>query len=340
MHFDSESDLLDLLTQPSEALIEFIATVDGPLVVLGAGGKMGPTLCVRAQRAARAASSSVQVIAVSRFSDKQLQAWLESEGVKTIACDLMDREMLKHLPDAQHVIYLVGMKFGTQDNPALTWAVNALIPDYICDRYREAQLVALSTGNVYPMTSIHEGGSIESDALIPLGEYANACVARERIFEYKTQQYDLAVVSVRLNYAIDLRYGILVDLAQKILAGNPVDLTMGYFNCIWQGDANDMILRTLPLATSPASALNLTGKEILSVRETALKLGQLMGKPVTFTGKESTTALLNNSTKAHQLLNQPLISIDQMLQWTATWVQSGNPLLNKPTHFQVRDGKY
>ena len=336
----SESDLLDHLTQPSEALVEFMATLDGPLVVLGAGGKMGPTLCVRAQRAVKAASSSTQVIAISRFSDKKQQAWLKSEGVKTIPCDLMDREAVRKLPEAWHVIYLVGMKFGTQANPALTWAVNALIPDYVCDRYKAAQIVALSTGNVYPLSRVAHAGSVESDALVPLGEYANACVARERIFEYKAQQHELAVVSIRLNYAIDLRYGILVDLAQKILTGNPVDLTMGYFNCIWQGDANDMILRSLPFATTPASALNLTGLEIHSVRETAQKLGHLMNKPVKFTGAESDTALLNNSTKAHQLLGHHPVSMDQMLQWTATWVQSGNPTLNKPTHFQVRDGTF
>ncbi|MBX2819427.1 MAG: NAD(P)-dependent oxidoreductase [Rhodothermaceae bacterium] len=340
MQIKTEPQLLDLLTRPSEALVAFMATLQGPLVILGAGGKMGPTLCVRAKRAAEQASNPIPIIAVSRFSDKGQKAWLESKGVQTHSCDLMDRDSLRNFPDAEHVIYLVGMKFGTQSNPALTWAVNALIPDYMCERYPNARIVALSTGNVYTMTEVEGGGSVESDPLEPLGEYANACVARERVFEYKSQQLGTAIVSIRLNYAIDLRYGVLVDLAQKIIAGKPVDLTMGYFNCIWQGDANDMILRALPLATSPARALNVTGKETLSVRKTALALGRLMNKPVSFSGTESTIALLNNSAVAHDELGPPSVGIEEMLEWTARWIQDGNQLLNKPTHFETRDGKY
>jgi len=340
MQIKTESQLLDLLTRPSEALVEFMTTLQGSLVILGAGGKMGPTLCVRAKRAAQQASNPIPIVAVSRFSDDAQKAWLESEGIVTHPCDLMDRASLKDLPDAENVIYLVGMKFGTRSNPALTWAVNALIPDYVCERYPKARIVALSTGNVYSMTEVESGGSVESDPLEPLGEYANACVARERIFEYKSQQLGATVVSIRLNYAIDLRYGVLVDLAQKIIAGNPIDLTMGYFNCIWQGDANDMIIRALPLATSPARALNLTGKETLSVRETALALGRLMDQPVSFSEAESAIALLNNSTVAHGELGPPSVAVEEMLEWTARWVQDGNQLLNKPTHFETRDGKY
>ena len=340
MQTQSESQLLDLLTQPSEALIEFLATLQGPLVILGAGGKMGPTLCVRAKRAAQQASNPIPIIAVSRFSDNAQKAWLESEGVQVHPCDLMDRDSLRNLPDAKNVIYLVGMKFGTQSNPALTWAVNALIPDSVCERYPKARIVALSTGNVYPMTKVAGGGSVESDPLEPLGEYANACVARERIFEYKSQQYGTPIISIRLNYAIDLRYGVLVDLAQKIMAGQPIDLTMGYFNCIWQGDANDMIIRALPLAASPARALNLTGKATLSVRDTALALGRILDQPVSFSGTESAIALLNNSTVAHDELGAPTVALEEMLEWTARWVQDGNQLLNKPTHFETRDGKY
>ena len=337
---ESESHLLDVLTEPGPALIESMAALDGPLVVLGAGGKMGPTLCVRAVRAARARSRPLEVIAVSRFSDKSQKAWLEANGCTPIEADLMDRNALHRLPDSLHVIYLVGMKFGTQSNPSLTWAVNALIPDYVCDRYSKARIVALSTGNVYPMTPVSAGGSVESDPLTPHGEYANACVARERIFEYKARRSAVQVVSIRLNYAIDLRYGVLVDLAQRIYSGEPVDLAMGYFNCIWQGDANDAILRSLPLASSPARILNLTGEEIHSVREVALRLGVIMGKEVRFTGTESSTALLNNSALAHELLGKPAVSLDKMLKWTAHWITTGQRLLNKPTYFHVRDGSY
>lgn len=340
MQIETEAHLLEVLTRPSEALIEYISSLEGPLLVLGAGGKMGPTLCVQALRAARAASHQMDVIAVSRFSDATKKAWLDAQGVITIKADLMDRNALRHLPHAKNVIYLLGMKFGTTTNPALTWAVNALAPEYICERYSEARIVALSTGNVYALAALDKGGSVETDPLTPIGEYANACVARERIFEYNSLQSSVQIVSIRLNYAIDLRYGVLVDIAQKIHAGQAVDVTMGYFNCIWQGDANDMITRSLSLATSPVRILNLTGEKVCSVRETALKLAELMGKEVTFTGTESSTALLSNSTRSHQLLGPPAVPVDQMLEWTAHWVGAGHRVLNKPTYFQVRDGSY
>ena len=234
-----------------------------PFLVLGAGGKMGPTLCVRVQRAAMQAGVPLEVIAVSRFSNAKKKTWLESQGVTAITCDLMNRSEVATLPSAKDIIYLVGMKFGTQANPSLTWAMNTLVPAVVSEKYPESRVVALSTGNVYPFTEVTRGGSKEQDALIPLGEYANACVARERIFEHYSRISPMQVVNIRLNYAIDLRYGVLIDLARQINAGQPVDLTMGYFNCIWQGDANDMIVRSLDLATAPASALNLTGPATL-----------------------------------------------------------------------------
>ena len=340
MKIESEKDLLDVLTRPSDQLIEYISTLSGPLLVLGAGGKMGPTLCVRAHRAAKQASVPLDVIAVSRFSSPEKREWLESEGVQTIACDLMNRAEIAALPGAENIIYLVGMKFGTQNNPSLTWAVNTLTPAMVSERYPEARIVALSTGNVYPFIPVQKGGSVEGDVLTPLGEYANACVARERIFEYYTQVSSTQAVNVRLNYAIDLRYGVLVDLANQISRGEPIDLTMGYFNCIWQGDANDMIIRALDLAESPARALNLTGPETLQVRSVAKQLGRLLGKEVRFTGQETPTALLNNSTLAHLLLGAPEISIEQMIHRVADWVNRDLPTMQKPTHFQVRDGQY
>ena len=333
-------DLDDVLTRPSEALGAFIAGLDGPLLVLGAGGKMGPTLCGMVKRAAGESGVSLDVIAVSRFSDPETRAWLEARGVRTVACDLFDRQAVARLPDAENIIYLVGLKFGTRQNPALTWAANTLIPSIVCERYPRARIVALSTGNVYPLVPVEQGGSKETDALTPLGEYANACVARERIFEYFTRVFPLRVVSIRLNYAVELRYGVLVDIAGDIVAGRPVDVTMGHFNCIWQRDANDMIVRALSLAASPARALNLTGPDILSVRDVARQLGRRMGVEPAFSGQEAPTALLSDASAAFEALGRPPMNIDRMLDWMAAWIKRGGATLGKPTHFTVRDGMY
>lgn len=329
-----------MLTRPTPALVEFIRTLPSPLVVLGAGGKMGPTLCVRALRAAEQAGHPLDVFAVSRFSDESARRWLETRGVRTLSCDLMNLPALKKLPDAQNVIYLVGLKFGTQQHPARTWAVNTLTPAHVCERYPGARVVALSTGNVYPLSPVARGGSVESDPLTPLGEYANAAVARERVFEYCAQQQGVSLALVRLNYAVELRYGVLVDIALKVVAGDAIDVTMGHLNCIWQGDANDMILRMLPLAAEPPAAFNLTGREVLSVRELAVRLAELMERPVTITGSEAETALLSNPARAYDALGAPHLPLDLVLRWTADWVLHGGPALGKPTHFEARDGVY
>ncbi len=336
----TEDELDEVMTRPSAALKAFIRTLRGPLVVLGAGGKMGPSLCVRACRAADEAGHGLEVVAVSRFSDQAARAGLDARGVRTLACDLMDRKALRDLPDAENVIYLVGMKFGTQQNPARTWAVNTLVPAYVAERYPASRIVALSTGNVYALSPVVGGGSMETDALTPLGEYANAAVARERIFEYGSQQAGTPLVLVRLNYAVDLRYGVLVDLARKVATGAPIDVTMGHFNCIWQGDANDMILRSLDLAASPPMPLNLTGPQVLSVRDVARRQGALMARPVHFVGLEAETALLSDSARACAALGAPPTPLDAMLRWTAHWIERGGPTLDKPTHFEVRDGQY
>lgn len=341
MKWIENEEALDIAqARPSPALISFVKSLSGPLVVLGAGGKMGPSLCVMAQRAAIEAGHQLKVIAVSRFTDVSKKRWLEERGVKVHPCDLFDPEAVAALPDAKNIIYLVGLKFGTQENPALTWAANALIPSFVARRYADARIVALSTGNVYPLSPVALGGVTEDAALTPIGEYANACVARERIFEFYTQVSPLKVVLIRLNYAVELRYGVLVDIARKVAASQPVDVTMGYLNCIWQRDANDMIVRALDLASKPAQALNLTGKEVLSVRRIALKMGALMGKAVTIIGEEADTALLSNATKAFDQLGAPETDLEQVYEWTARWVMAGNELLDKPTHFEVRDGSY
>jgi nucleoside-diphosphate-sugar epimerase len=335
----TEDELDELLTRPRPDLVAFIRTLSSPLVVLGAGGKMGPTLAVLARRAAEAAGHALDVVAVSRFSDDAARQWLEAKGVRTLSLDLLNRDAVARLPDSAYVVYLVGLKFGTASAPADTWAVNTLIPAHVVERYPHAAMVAVSTGNVYPLVRTPGSGSVETDPLTPLGEYANAAVARERMFEFFARRYGTPQVILRLNYAVDLRYGVLIDIARRVNAREPVDLTMGFFNCIWQGDANDMILRAFALVQSPPRVLNLTGP-VLSVREVALRFGQLLGKPARFTGTEADTALLSNPDRACTLLGQPPTPAELMIRWTAAWIEHGGRLLDKPTHFETRDGRY
>lgn len=334
-----EAALDDWMSRPSDALMSFITSLRGPLVVLGAGGKMGPSLCVLARRAADAAGHDLDIVAVSRFSDAAVPPWLEARGVRTQVCDLMSDD-LGALPDAENVLYLVGLKFGTQQAPGRTWAVNTLIPARVTERYSGSRIVALSSGNVYPLVPVASCGSVEGDPLTPLGEYPNACVARERLFQYGSEQHDAPGVLVRLNYATDLRYGVLVDLAQQIAAGQPVDVTMGHLNCIWQRDANDAVIRSLALAETPMRALNLTGTERLSVRHLAEALAERMGRTVEIVGEEAPTALLSDVSRMVETLGAPEVPLDTVLDWTAAWVVSGGPTLGKPTHFEVRDGQY
>lgn len=337
---NTEETLDDRLTAPRPELVAFMRTLRSPLVVLGAGGKMGPTLAVHARRTAQAANHPLEVLAVSRFTDDVPRRWLEARGVRTMRLDLLQRDDLARLPEASHVIYLVGYKFGTAQNPSRTWAMNTLIPANVAERYPRAAMVAVSTGNVYPLVPAPGPGSQESDRLTPLGEYANTAVARERIFEHFSERNGTPLALIRLNYAVDLRYGVLVDIARKVLAGAPVDVTMGYFNCIWQGDANDMILRALAHVQSPPRVLNVTGHECLSVRDVALRFGELLGRPVQIAGKEACTALLSNPTEACALLGAPPTPLDQVLRWTADWLKLGGRLYDKPTHFETRDGQY
>lgn len=336
----TEEELLEVMTRPRPVLVEFMRTLSSPLVILGAGGKMGPSLAVLARRAADAAGLNLEIIAVSRFSDGRALDYLESRGVRTLNADLMDRHAFERLPDTDNLLYLVGLKFGTSSNPVRTWATNTLVPAFAAERYSRSRLVALSTGNVYPLVPVEGGGSQESDPLTPLGEYSNACVARERIFEYYSELNSTPMALLRLSFALDLRYGVLVDIAQKVYRGEPVDVTMSHLNCIWQGDANEMIIRSLALAASPPVPLNLVGSEHYAIRETALRFGELLGKEVLFTGVEARTAFLSDNSRLRAALGDPPTPIETVMRWTADWVRSEGPLLNKPTHFEVRDGGY
>lgn len=336
----TENELDQLLSEPSSELVRSIRSYQSPLLVLGAGGKMGPTLCALAQQAARAAQHPLDVIAVSRFSDAAARNSLESRGIKTIACNLLDPAAVQSLPDSPNIVYLAGQKFGTSQNPSATWALNALAPARVCERFPQSRIIALSTGNVYPMSAVKAGGSVESDSLTPLGEYPNAAVARERIFEFYSRENGTPVVLLRLFYAVEARYGVLADIARKIHAGAEISLESGFFNCIWQRDANDMVLRALCLAASPPAVFNLCRDEIFSLRDVAARFGELLEREPRFTGEEAGTALLGNAGKLTQVLGHPPRNLESMLRDIAAWVRSGGRSLNKPTHFEVRDGKY
>lgn len=337
---DSEAALDALLSRPSRALTECIRTVSSPLVVLGAGGKMGPTLCVMARRAAEESGHRLDVVAVSRFQDPGVRRWLQEQGVKIIQADLLEAGAGRGLPDAENLVYMVGRKFGTGRDPATSWAVNTLVPLRMAERYPKARMVALSTGNVYPLAPVAGGGSTEAEARTPLGEYANTAVARERLFEYEAQRTGLRVALIRLFYAVELRYGVVADLARHVNAGLPIPLANGWFNCIWQSDANDRILRALSLASAPPSLWNLCRPEAFSVRDIAAELGALLGRPPVFAGAESDTALLGNAAPLCRILGTPPTPMRTIVRWVARWVKTGGRSLEKPTHFEVRDGDY
>ncbi len=337
---ETETQLIEQLTRPSDALKTFVSTLNGRLLVLGAGGKMGPTLCLLAKRAADEAGHPLEVIAVSRFTNKQAQDELNDLGITTVPADLLNRDAVLALPDAPNVINMTGLKFGTSTHPGLTWAMNTLAPALVAERYAQSRIVALSTGNVYPLVPMIEGGATEEQSLTPLGEYANAAVARERIYEYFSNLNGTSIARIRLNYAVELRYGVLVDIGMRVRESKPIDVTNGWFNCIWQGDANEMIIRSLALATSPASAWNLSCPKPLSVRAIAQRFGKLFDKEPILEGNEAPDALVCNPSKLCATLGTPTTPLDQVVHWTAHWIRSGGTNLGKKTGFEVRDGSY
>jgi hypothetical protein len=343
---ESTDHVDELLSEPTPHAVQTIGQLDGDLMLLGVAGKMGPTLArmarIASERAAPASASPKprRIIGVARFSQPSIESWLQSHGIETIRCDLLDPAQLDRLPDVPNVIAMFGMKFGSTGQEARTWAMNCLLPALVCRKFRHSRIVAFSTGNIYGLTSIARGGSRETDPLNATGDYAMSCVGRERIYEYCSREYSMPMALLRLNYATEMRYGVLVDIAQRVWSGQPVDLSMGYLNTIWQADANAAALSAFAHVAIPPFVLNVTGPEILSVRQIGEEFAKHFGKPSTFQGTPSADALLSNPEHSHRLFGPPRVDAAQMIAWVADWIARGGPTLGKPTHFEVRDGKF
>ena len=330
------SALDDLLCRPSQALIDDLHKVDGDIMVLGVGGKMGPTLA----GLAKAALPDRRVIGVARFSEPGVKEWLQARGIETLSCDLLDEAAIRRLPQAPNIIFMAGRKFGAEGNLALTWAMNSYVPALVAQAFPASRIVAFSTGCVYPFVPVNGKGSDESMPPNPPGEYAQSCVGRERMFEYFSNQFKTPGRLFRLNYSIDMRYGVLHDIATKVASGKPIDVSIGHVNFIWQGDAASQALRCLAHCETPTSPINVSGPEILVVRDLARELGKLFGKEPVFVGKEDPTAWLTDTSQAVKLFGLPVVDTPQMIRWTADWVARAMPSINKPTKYEVRDGRY
>ncbi len=332
----NENDLEDMLSEPSEATTQALSAMEGNVVILGAGGKMGPTLAMMLKKA----SPGKRIFAVSRFSDKAVRSRIEQAQIETVEADLLDESHYHKLPEAENVFYLAGMKFGSIGNQPLTWAMNSYISALVARHYKDSRIVAYSTGNVYPLVETTGGGATEQISPEPIGEYAQSCLGRERMFEYFSQLYNTPVTLIRLNYANEPRYGIIVDLTFKILNDKPIDLTMGAVNLIWQRDANDYIIRSITLAKSPPAILNVTGPETIPIRRLAEQIGDTLGKKPKFVSQEAPSALLSNASYCHNTFGLPQTTLEQMVFMITKWVATGKRTLNKPTKYEIRDGKF
>jgi nucleoside-diphosphate-sugar epimerase len=335
------AELEDLLSQPTSGVRETLRTLKGDVMILGAGGKMGPTLARMVRRGLEEIGQGQrQVYAVSRFSNAAAAAELESHGVHTISCDLMDRAAVQALPEVQNIIFVAGQKFGTTEAPELTWVMNTLVPAIVAERYATSRMVVFSTGCVYPLVPASGPGSREEDVLNPPGEYAASCVGRERVFAHFARQHGTQVLFFRLCYANDLRYGVLLDVAQKVAQNQPVDVTMGAVHLIWQGDANARAIQCLARVANPPVALNITGLERVSVRWLAERFGELLGKDPIVVGVEAEHAWVWDATRSYEWFGQPEVSLEDMIGATAEWLRQGGATINKPTHFEATDGKF
>lgn len=336
----NEAQLDEVLSRPSQGLIDDLENLEGDIMILGAGGKVGPTLSVMAKRASEKAAKPRKVYAVSRFSDPYVVSLLEKENVNTISADLSDEEQIRKLPKVPNVIFMLGRKFGTNGNACETWQINVAVPSMITRHFGDVRYVVFSTGNVYPFSRPAEGGCDENMVPSPVGEYAMSSLGRERIFEYAAHHYGAKVLIYRLNYAVDLRYGVLFDLAKPIMEGKPINLSVPSFNCVWQRYASEVAIRALTLASTNVEYLNVTGPESVPVRWAAEKLAAALGREVTFTGNESEMALLSNSSKCMRCFGYPDVGIEKMIEWQAQWMLSGGRELGKPTHFEERKGNF
>ncbi|WP_221566032.1 NAD(P)-dependent oxidoreductase [Alkalihalobacillus sp. TS-13] len=334
------TELEEFMTRPSDALKKDLTQLDGDLMILGVGGKMGPTMAKMVKRAVDEATIPKRVIGVSRFSSGQLKKELNDSGIETIAADLLDDQAMHALPDVKNIIYMAGNKFGTVGNEHFTWAMNAYLPGRVAEKFKNSRIVAFSTGNVYPLTSISSTNCSEDTPVNPIGEYAQSCLGRERILTYFSYKNKTPMLMFRLNYAIDLRYGVLLEIAKQVYDGKTIDLTMGNVNVIWQGDANEYAVRSLLHCDSPPKVLNVTGPETLSVRWLAEEFAKRFDETPIFRSEEDTKALLNNASKAHRLFGYPKVSVQEMIDMITEWVKSEGSTFNKPTHFQEREGAF
>lgn len=330
----------ELLSEPTPGVIETLSRLEGDVIVLGAAGKMGPTLTRMIRRASDAAGKTRRIIAVSRFSSLHSEDEFQRHNIETIRCDLLQQSELDALPDIPNVVYMAGMKFGSTGNESMTWAMNSYLPGMVCAKFRRSKIVAFSTGNVYPLTPILHGGSIETDSTGPIGDYAQSCLGRERIFEHFSRTLDIPLAIIRLTYATEMRYGVLTDVARKVYQGEVINLAMGNVNVIWQGDANAMSIEAFDHVSSPPFILNVAGAETMSIRRIAHQFAALFGVTAKLEGEEKPDALLINGQLSHRLFGYPRVTVQQMMVWIADWVQRGGASLSKPTHFETRDGKF
>ena len=340
VNIKTETELEEALSRPDDETVAAMVALPDDLLILGVGGKMGPSLARLARRAADKAGVKKRVIAVARFTNSNLPAALNADGVETITCDLLDQSALAKLPDISNVIFMAARKFGTSGGEHLTWAMNTYLPGLVAERFRNSKIVAFSTGNVYPLRAITQDGAQETTPVGPVGEYAQSALGRERMFEYGSARWKTPVVILRLNYAVELRYGVLVDIGLAVFQQRPIDLRMPRVNVIWQGDANSWCLRSFAHCQSPPLILNITGMETLSVRELATEFGRHFGVEPTFAGADGDSALLSDASKARGIFGAPKVSTGQIIEWIADWIRNDGALLNKPTHFQTRDGKF